>query len=256
MNKIQPGITEKDRKEVLDYLLDKFKKKYGKRLLLFGVKGSMARGDFTPRSDIDTVIIIESGKGFWKEIYYKDITVDISTFTKKQAFDFATKISGYWPLQAGAVIAIKPLFIKDNIIKQIKSAVQKIPRETFIKSCWTHSMDEYFRKATNEYNTKNFLNLRYVAWELFFMACMNLGLINQKYYTLHGANTIKQFNQMKKFLPKGFKQKSKLCFDNSPNKVYEGCTYLFEQTKLWEKKFGYDKLPQNKKYKTIDELKI
>jgi len=255
MNKILPGITEKDRKEVLDYLLDKFKKKYGKKLLLFGVKGSMARGDYTPKSDIDTVIIIESGKGLWKEIYYKDITIDISIFTKKQAFDYATKISGYWPLQAGAVIAIKPLFIKEGIIRQIKNAVQKIPPKTFIKNCWTHSMDEYFRKATNEYNTKNFSNLRYVAWELFFMAYMNLGLINQKYYTLHGANMVKQVNQMKKFLPKDFKQKSKLCFDNNPKKVFEGCTYIFKETKSWEKKFGYDKLSHNKKYKLIKELK-
>ncbi len=64
--------------------------------------------------------------------------------------------------------------------------------------------------------------LRYAAWELFIMASLDLGLINQQYYTVQGPNVIRQYDRMTKFLPRGFSSHAALCFDNDPDNIMEG----------------------------------
>jgi hypothetical protein len=91
---------------------------------------------------------------------------------------------------------------------------------------------------------------------LFIMACIDLGLINQQYYTIHGPNVLNQLNRMKKFLPINFKEKASLCFHDNIHKVFDGCTYIFKETKRWQKKFRYNKLPQRKVFNSVKELKL
>ena len=98
--------------------------------------------------------------------------------------------------------------------------------------------------------------LRYVAWELFIMACIELGLVNQQYYTIHGTNVLNQLDRMRKFLPVGFRDKASLYFHANIHRVFEGCTYIFKETKRWQKKFGYDRLPQRKISKSVEELEL
>lgn len=74
------GISEKERTHIVNRVLALLKEKY-KDLLFFGLKGSMARGDYTPVSDIDVVAIIGSGTSESKEWYYKTISIDLEIMT-------------------------------------------------------------------------------------------------------------------------------------------------------------------------------
>ncbi len=252
-------VSEKKRAEIVDKLLALLKRKYKDNLLFFGLKGSMARGDFTSISDIDTVAIIKRGKSTSKRMCYRDIPIDVTIYTLADATRKVTDLSGgWWSYVVGGLLESKIIFERGEVATKLHKEVEKLRNkpEKFLQECITGGYYEYYSKAIRDYKTKNYAMLRYDAWELFIMACIDLGLINQQYYTMHGPNMLKQLDRMKKFLPKDFKEKASLCFHNNIDKVFEGCTYIFKETKSWQKKFGYHKLPQNKVFNSVKELKL
>lgn len=252
------GIPEKERTALVHRLLAILKEKFGDDLLFFGLKGSMARGDYTPLSDIDAVAIIKNGTSKSKEWYYKDISVDLEVLIFSDAKKRVTDLSGgWWPYTVGGLLEPKIIFEKGNTLQKLHKAVEILRKtpEKFLEQCITGGYYEYYSKAVRDYYDKNFFMLRYDAWELFFMACIDLGLINQQYYTVHGPNMLNQLDRMT-FLPQDFKEMAQLCFDDNPEQVFKGCIYIFEETKRWQHTFGYNQLPHNTRLQHIDDITL
>ena len=253
------GVSEKERAQIVNRLLGLLKSKYKDDLLFFGLKGSMARGDYDSISDIDAVAIIKKGKSISESMQFRDIPLDVTIYTYADAKKKVTDLSGgWWPYVIGGLLEPKIIFEKGNVITKLNKEADKlrIKPERFLQECVINGYYEYYSKAIKDYRSKNYAMLRYDAWELFIMACIDLGLINQQYYTIHGPNVLNQLDRMKKFLPKDFREKASLCFHDSIHKVFEGCTYIFKETKRWQKKFGYDKLPQHKVFKSLKEFEL
>ena len=253
------GISEKERTQIVDRLLGLLKSKYEDDLLFFGLKGSMARGDYDSISDIDTVAVIKKGKSISESLRYKDIPIDVTIYTYADAKKKVNDLSGgWWPYVVGGLLEPKVIFEKGNVITKLNKEVDELRSkpESFLQECLVGGYYEYYSKAIRDYKSKNYAMLRYDAWELFIMACIDLGLINQQYYTIHGPNVLNQLNRMKKFLPIDFKEKASLCFHDNVHKVFDGCTYIFKETKRWQKKFGYNKLPQRKVFSSVKEFKL
>lgn len=253
------GVSEKERAQIVDKLFSLLKNKYKDNLLFFGLKGSMARGDYDSISDIDSVAIIEKGKSISESMQYKDVPLDITVYTYADAKKKVTELTGgWWPYVIGGLLEPKIIFEKGNVITKLNKEADKLrskPRR-FLQECIISGYYEYCSKAIRDYRSKNYAMLRYDAWELFIMACIDLGLINQQYYTIHGPNVLNQLDRMKKFLPINFRDKASLCFHDNIHKVFEGCTYIFKETRRWQKRFGYDKLPQRKVFKSVKELEL
>jgi len=259
MHLLIEGISEKERTDIVNRLLTLLKEKYKDNLLFFGLKGSMARGDHTPVSDIDVVAIIKNGTSESREWYYKDISIDLEIITIEDAKKKVTNLSGgWWPYIIGGLLEPKPLFEKGSTIQELHKEVEKLRKtpEKFLEQCVTGGYYEYYSKAVKDFKTRNYAMLRYDAWELFVMACIDLGLINQQYYTVHGPNMLLQLDRMTTFLPEDFKERAELCFHSDPEKVFEGCTYIFKETKRWQEIFGYDQLPHNERYQYIDDIAL
>lgn len=252
------GITEEKRTDIVNHLFDILKAKYKKELLFFGLKWSMARWDYTEMSDIDAIAIIKNWKSESKGWYYKDTSIDIDIYNTTDAKKKITEVSAYWPYTVGGLLESKIIFEKWDIISELKEEVEKLRKDPkiFLNQCLTWWYNEYYSKAIRDFNNKEYEMLRYDAWELFIMICMDLGLINQQYYTVHWPHMLKQFNRMKQFLPINFKKNVELCFHNDQKKVFEGCTYILEQSKEWQVRFSYGKLPHNKKYDTVEQIKL
>lgn len=253
------GVSERERAQIVDRLLGLLKSKYKDDLLFFGLKGSMAREDYDSISDIDAVAIIKRGKTISQSMQYRDIPIDITIYTYGDAEKKVTDLSGgWWPYVIGGLLEPKIIFEKGNVITKLNREADKLRSkpQRFLLECVIGGYYEYYSKAIRDYRSKSYAMLRYDAWELFIMACIDLGLINQQYYTVHGPNVLKQLDKMRKFLPKDFRDKASLCFHDNIHKVFEGCTYIFKETKRWQQKFGYDKLPQRKIFKSVQELKL
>lgn len=251
------GISNETRESIVRRLLVLLQKKYGNDLLFFGLKGSMARGDFDQRSDIDAFGVINGDKSNNVDMYYRDISINLSVLTFDEACRKVTSLSGgWWPFRAGALLEPRIIFDRDEIYARLHKAVNELREypEKFYAVCQSGGYYEYYPKAIREYRSENFPMLRYAAWELFIMASLDLGLINQQYYTVHGPNVIRQYDRMTKFLPQGFSSHAALCFDNDPDKVMEGCTYLFNETKRWRLKFGIDELAGLKRVNAVKDL--
>ena len=85
---------------------------------------------------------------------------------------------------------------------------------------------EYFSKAHRAWEDRDPEPLRYAAWEIFFMSCMDLALLNRTFYVSHTTMT----RQIEGFelVPEGFLGHARRVFDPSLDRVYEGAGGLFE----------------------------
>ncbi len=89
-------ISNETRESIIRRLLVLLQDKYGNDLLFFGLKGSMARGDFDQRSDIDAFGVINGDKSNSFDLYYGDISINLSLLTFDEACRKVTSLSGGW----------------------------------------------------------------------------------------------------------------------------------------------------------------
>ena len=69
------GISNETREIIVSRLFVLLQEKYGNNLLFFGLKGSMARGDFDKWSDIDAFGVINGDESDSFKLYYGDISI-------------------------------------------------------------------------------------------------------------------------------------------------------------------------------------
>ena len=182
---------------------------------------------------------------------------DLSVLTFDDACRKVTSLSGgWWPLRVGGLLEPRIILDRKKICPRLHKVVDELRKypEKFYAVCQSGGYYEYYSKAVREYQSGNFPMLRYAAWELFIMASLDLGLINQQYYTVHGPNVLRQYDRMTKFLPQGFSSHAALCFDNDPNIVMKGCTYLLDETKRWRLRFGIDELAGVNRVNAVKDL--
>lgn len=242
-------LLESERSKIVEAIFNQSKKDFREKLLYFGLKGSMGRGEYGPLSDIDIVIVVQRIEaGSWKLFRYNDTVIDISLYNYDEAIQEVTEIGGNWPEIAGSILESKPLFDKLLILDTLKKELSKIPKNNFYDALEFCLPYEYFSKIFRCYNNKDYANLRVYANNLFLLSCMNIGLLNQKYFTKSGVNILSEIKLLKD-VPKDFVNNSKGCYSENFEEVFESCKYLFNIAKDLEERFSKFK---NYNYKIIN----
>lgn len=92
--------------------------------------------------------------------------------------------------------------------------------------------------------------MRRAAWEIFFMSCMDLALVNRRFYVDHMRMT----EQIKDFgiVPKGFVKHARNLFHSDLVEVYKAAQALVRIHLRLAKAYGYEMKPLTR----VDEIRI
>lgn len=213
-------------------------RRYGPRLLYVASFGSVARGEETPLSDIDLYGVVGKGASRVYSWPYGTTPVDVVVMPRQEVRRRLLQVDRRWPHRVGKFFVHQSLHDAASMAEQLRRAqapaltrveTYRIPREP--------GFYEYFSKAHRAWEARNPEPLRYATWELFFMSCMDLALLNKRFYVNH-TTMIRQIEDFPR-VPDGFLRHARQIFDPSLDQVYEGAQGLFEIHRQLAAEHGY-----------------
>ena len=109
---------------------------------------------------------------------------------------------------------------------------------------------EYLGKMRRGWASRDPEIMRRAAWEIFFMSCMDLALVNRRFYVDHMRMTeeIKDF----RIVPKGFVKHARDLFHSDLEKVYKAAQALVRIHQKLAKAYGYQMKPLTR----VDQVRI
>ena len=232
-------LMEDEAQSVVDRIVRELERTYGDDLLYVAAMGSLARGTFSPFSDIDLVALIESERRASHRWLYKTTPVDVAVLPLQKAKKRILEVDGLWPHEVGSFLLNRVYLDRGDVRAKLDRWHAKILREgsTFRGACEILGFFEYFSKVQRAQEQGNAEILRYAAWEIFFMSCMNVALLNKRYFYDHTTMT----NQMTgfDFLPPGVLEASQDVFHTSLESVARGARRLFEINLSLADEYGF-----------------
>jgi hypothetical protein len=241
--------------EIMSEIVNILKKHFKNHLLLVGAKGSLARGDFTPYSDFDLVIIVDDEKySQWPEFMYGTTYIDVCVTSINSVLQTIKTIRNDWPINVGGAFKIKVYYDKNNTYKKMKVEHDKIikNKKAFENAINLNTIIEYYSKAKRYYDKKEYTNLRWSCNTLFEEFATILAMLNQKYFIGQGPTSkIKQLSEYK-YLPLGWKSISLNLISKDSEKNISGAEKLMVLIDKLSKKHQF----ANHKIEKICEIKF
>ncbi|UII31046.1 nucleotidyltransferase domain-containing protein [Fulvivirga ulvae] len=210
--------------EIALHILDKLKKKYGSRLLLFGIKGSFAANQFTPFSDLDFVVAIKHGVSNWFEYLYGTTYIDlrvipIDTLRKEMEY-----LNMQWPLKAGSILNMKVYFDAENTYSGLINIYNNLKRDPkqFENAVELNTFIAHFSKAYRAYHSDDFIQLSWSSIELTNQFAHTIALLNKSYFISRSPNNLIKQIKAFDFQPDGWEEAMILAFSKDPHDTFKG----------------------------------
>jgi len=236
-------LTRSEFRRVTDRVINELGRKHGSQLLYVAAKGSIARDAATAYSDVDLIAVLKSAQaqneGY--EWLYRTTPVDVNLYTLNGVRNSILKVDGFWPHRVGSFLVNKVFVDRAGVAEKIrrwhKSALEN--DQSFRRACEFVGFLEYYSKVLRARRTMNAEILRYASWEIFFMSCMNIALLNKRFYYNH-TTMIEQISRFE-FVPEGFLGSARSIFSRDLTKVVQAARSLVRINQELAEKFGYEK---------------
>lgn len=216
--------------QILSLLEQKAKLQYKENVLLIGVKGSLAHGNFTLLSDIDMVVILRDCTEHYKEFMYGTTYIDVRIVSLPDALRDIRKVTLDWPLRVGGLLGIKAHYEKEKVKAKLVEEyhhIQKIDH-LFTDAIDLHSFTEYYSKAYRAHQEDDSAQLIWAAVTLSHEFALIIALLNKKYYISQGplkyAEQIEQFD----YKPDGWKEALENTMSRDKDKSMEGIHQMWK----------------------------
>lgn len=228
-------------RRIIGRVVDELKRKYGSGLLYVAAKGSIARDATTPYSDVDLIAVVKSARENGYEWLYRTTPVDVSLYSLADVRDNILTVDGFWPHRVGSFLVNKVYVDRASVAEKIrrwhKAALQK--DDSFRQACEYVGFLEYYSKVLRARRMRNAEVLRYAAWEIFFMSCMNIALLNKRFYYNH-TTMIEQVRGFE-FVPEGFLESAGNIFSRDLVRVAGAARTLVGINLKLAEKFRFEK---------------
>lgn len=236
-------LSKSEFPRIIGRVIDELERKHGAQLLYVAAKGSMARDTATAYSDVDLIAVLKSTKEEGYELLYRTTPIDVSLYTLDGVRKSILNVDGFWPHRVGSFLVNKVYVDRADVGKKIRrwheAALEN--DQSFMEACEFVSFLEYLSKVLRARRSMNAEILRYAAWEIFFMSCMNIALLNKRFYYNH-TTMIEQVSQFG-FVPGGFLRSARNIFSRDLTLVAEAARDLVRINQKLARKFGFEKRP-------------
>jgi hypothetical protein len=197
---------------------------YGPRLLYVAAFGSLARGSETPLSDIDLLAIIRSGPPAAHTWLCRTTPIDVTVLPLEQVKERIFRVDQLWPHEVGALLQHRVYVDRQGIAEKLRrwhaNALKRAKRPIVPHA----GFYEYLGKMERGWASRDSEIIRRAAWEIFFMSCMELALLNRRFYPDHMRMT----EQIKTFriVPRGFVKHARNLFHSDLEVVHAAAKAL------------------------------
>ncbi len=229
-------LSREEFQSVVHRVVSELQRKYAEHLLYVAAYGSLARGAETPFSDIDLLAIVDKGEAREHGWLYRTTPVDVHVLPLRKVRERILRVDGFWPHEVGLLLKHHVYLDRAGIAERLRrwhaQALRRVKMETYA------GFYNYIGKMQRGWEERNPEVMRRAAWEIFFMSCMDLALLNRRFYTDHMRMTeeIEDFE----LLPEGFLEHAKKLFHPDLEQVYLAAKDLFEIHLRLAKEYGYE----------------
>jgi hypothetical protein len=217
-------MRHKERVKIARKIAKLIVKKYGKKVLLFGILGSTARNEDVSTSDMEMLCILK-GKFNEKDVQFlhRGLFMHVWMESEKKIFNDVKKINVDWPLEEGHYLAIKIVYGDRKLPKKVLKTIKEIPEKKFIDVIEDNLPNIYERlgaiKSAIKRKGINLRNLDSLVKILVYHTAIILCLLNKQ--PVFGSN-YRIFDEVYKLkkLPKDYKKDvEKLFYFESPKRL-------------------------------------
>jgi len=243
-------LARSEFRALIRQVISELERVYKDRLLYVAAFGSLARGTETPLSDIDLLAIVRKGPPGNHTWLYGTTSIDVNVLPLEKVKERIFRVDEFWPHEVGALLKHKVYVDRGGIAERLRrwhaEALKRLERPVDPHAAFF----EYLGKMERGWASRNPEVVRRVAWEIFFMLCMEIALVNRRFYVDHMRMT----EQIKKFriVPKGFMKHARNLFQSDLEKVYKATQALVRMHLNLAKAYGY----QMKSLKRVDQIRI
>jgi predicted nucleotidyltransferase len=235
---------------IINRVVSELERAYKKRLVYLAAFGSLARAAETPLSDIDLLAIVRTGPPAAHAWLYGTTSIDVNVLPLSKVKERILRVDESWPHEVGALLKHKVYVDRAGISRRLRRWHADALR-WMKKPLDPHAgFYEYFGKMERGWKARDPEVVRRAAWEIFFMSCMDLALVNRRFYVDHMKMTeeIKEFSMV----PRGFVKHARNLFHSDLDVVYRAAQALLRAHLQLAKEYGY----KMKSLTKIDQIKI
>lgn len=235
---------------IIRQVVSELKRKYRDRLLYVAAYGSLARGAETPLSDIDLLAIVDKGASENRAWLYDTTSVEVRVLPLETVKERILRVDMLWPHEVGSLLKHKVYLdwgrTAENLRRWHARAVRTLKRPVEPYA----GFYEYFGKMARGWGERNSEVMRRAAWEIFFMSCMDLALVNKRFYSDHMRMTeeIEGFD----LVPEGFLEHARNLFHSDLGEVYRAAQGLFKIHLQLARERGYEMKPLDR----VEKIRI
>ena len=231
-------------------VISELERVYKDRLLYVAAFGSLARAAETPFSDIDLLALTRKGPSGAHSWLYGTTSIDVNVLPLARVKERIFRFDEFWPHEVGALLKHRVFVDRGGISERLKrwhaEALGRVKRPVEPDA----GLYEYLGKMRRGWASRDPEIMRRAAWEIFFMSCMDLALVNRRFYVDHMRMTeeIKDF----RIVPKGFVKHARDLFHSDLEKVYKAAQALVRIHQKLAKAYGYQMKPLTR----VDQVRI
>ncbi|MBU3896310.1 MAG: nucleotidyltransferase domain-containing protein [Nanoarchaeota archaeon] len=224
-------MKHNERIVLAEYILKKLKKKHGKKILIAGAYGSVARNKDSEKSDLDMLIITRNGVGWISDKFlFNGIPVDYWSKSIKDVENIIKYPNFYdWPWALNTYLNFKFIVGDKKIQKKLKDCYENVSLPKCYKAVeeYMPSLYEWNTKIQKSYAKKDNGNLIFAIWDTMNGILGCVALINKKYFIGNGYDRFRESFKFK-LKPKNYKKLVEIAYiSKNPEKSYHAYMKLF-----------------------------
>lgn len=176
----------------------------GEQVRLIIVYGSTARGEATPFSDLD-ILVITADASYQSSFVLQGRPVEIWSMTFEECKKLIITPSLSWGVAVTMFFQNKVLYGDRSILTQLQNLYRSLNMEPFIQFCAKNLVyfAEILGKVKGAAQTKDLVYARWAAYDLANSVAGMVAMINKKYYLNQWGKHMAEILQCK-ILPEGF----------------------------------------------------
>ena len=240
-----------ERLQLAKHICKKLKEKYGSKILVAGVYGSLSRNQDKEDSDLDLILITKNNVDRIEDKFmYKGIPVAYWSIKLKDA---KNKIQypcfDDWPWALNSILDFKPLVGDKTIPKKLKELCKKVPYKKHKKAIANYlpAIYEWNTKIQKSYKKKDVGEIRFAIWDTMNGILGCIALLNKKYFIGNGYGRFRESFKYK-IKPKNYKKLVEIAWKSKDskkavkafNELFRNFEELMEKEDIRPKK--YEKL--------------
>lgn len=248
-NMLKP-LARSEFRALIRQVISELERVYRDRLLYVAAFGSIARVAETPLSDIDLLAILRKGLPGSHTWLFGTTSIDVNVLPLDKVKERILRVDEVWPHEVGALLKHRVYIDRGGVSKKLRRWHAEALRRRKRPVDPHAGFYEYLGKMERGWESRDPEVMRRAAWEIFFMSCMDLALVNRRFYVDHMRMTeeIKGF----RIVRKGFLKQAKNLFHSDLEEVHKAAKALVRIHLSLAKAYGY----QMKSFARLDQIRI